>query len=258
MLLEAAHLTFSYGRQPVLNDVSLRLAAGEVVALLGPNGAGKSTLLRALLGQLHAAGTVKWEGRPVRSWRKWELARRVAYLPQSPVSNPHQRVADVLRTGRAPYWGAFGIESAKDLQVVRDVARTVEMTHLLGRTMGELSGGQRQLVFVARCLVQQPAALLLDEPNTFLDLGHQVKLASLLKKLSHESGLGILLAAHDLNLAARFAERLILLRDGTVVAEGRPAEVLDPGILGSAYGVPMRRFELPEGQPPLVLPDFML
>jgi iron complex transport system ATP-binding protein len=254
MLLDAAHLTFSYGEQPVLHDVSLRLAAGEVVALLGPNGTGKSTLLRALLGQLHAAGKVEWDGRAVRSWKRWELARRVAYLPQSPVSDPHQRVADVLRTGRAPYWGAFGIESVHDLQVVRDVAKTVEMTHLLDRTMGELSGGQRQLAFVARCLVQQPAALLLDEPNTFLDLKHQVELTTLLRRLARETGIAVLMASHDINLAGGSADRLILLKDGRVEADGTPDQVFDPELVGKVYGLPMRRIDLENRSAPLIFP----
>src|SRR5205085_815914 len=203
-LLEADNLSFAYGERPVLRGVSLRLGAGEVVALLGPNGSGKSTLIRALLGQLPAAGSMKWEARPVNNWSRRELARRVAYLPQSPAFEPEQRVADVLRTGRAPYWGAFGLESARDLRVVIEVADLLGLTDLLDRPMGHLSGGQRQRVFVGRCLVQEPQALLLDEPNTFLDLRYQVELGRLLTRLSRERGIGVLMASHDLNLAGAF------------------------------------------------------
>jgi iron complex transport system ATP-binding protein len=255
-LLEATNLQFAYGERPVLRDVSLRLAPGEVVALLGPNGAGKSTLIRLLLGHLRAVGGhVLWEDRDVRSWPRREFARRVAYLPQSPGADPEQRVADVLRTGRAPYWGAFGLESARDVEVVNDIARQFDLIELLPRALAELSGGQRQLVFLARCLVQQPAALLLDEPNTFLDLRHQVDLGRRLRRLAKEQGLAVLMASHDLNLAGALADRLVLLDAGGVAAEGAAERVLDPQVVGKVYGLPMRRVENPGESTPLIWPD---
>src|SRR5688572_29536040 len=165
-VLDAADVAFAYGDRPVLRGVSVTLSPGEVVALLGPNGSGKSTLIRVLLGQLvPAAGSVTWQEKPIASWRRRDLARLVAYLPQSPSYEPEQRVAEALRLGRAPYWGAFGIESTRDAQVVGEVARLLALEDLLARRMDELSGGQRQRVFVGRCLVQEPRALLLDEPN---------------------------------------------------------------------------------------------
>jgi iron complex transport system ATP-binding protein len=254
-LLVAQNLEFSFGDRAVLKDVSLRLDAGEVVALLGPNGAGKSTLLRALLGHLRGSGTISWDGRDVRSWSRRELARRVAYLPQSPTADPDQRVADVLRTGRAPYWGAFGLESTRDVEVVESIARQLNLTDLLARPMAELSGGQRQRVFLARCLVQEPAALLLDEPNTFLDLRHQVELGRLLRQLSRESEIAVLLASHDLNLAGSVADRMILLDSGKVAAEGTPNVVLNPDTVAKVYGIPMRRIDHPGHSTPLIWPE---
>ena len=240
-LLQATNLAFSYGDRPVLRDVSVRLAGGEVVALLGPNGSGKSTLLRVLLGQLRAAGgEVLWDDRNVRGWPRRQLARRVAYLPQSPTAEPDQTVLDVLRNGRAPYWGAFGVESARDVQIVDQVAQQLGLHEFLGRPIGQLSGGQRQSVFVARCLVQEPAALLLDEPNTFLDLRHQVELIHLLKKLAKDRGLGVMMASHDLNLAGMVADRLVLLDKGVVAREGEPRTVLEPTLVSAVYGVGMR------------------
>src|SRR4051794_12548160 len=254
-LLTARDLTFAYAAdRPVLRGISLALGAGEVVALLGPNGSGKSTLLRCLLGQLNCQGEVLWDGKPVHAWRRKDLARRVAYLPQSPASEPDQTVADVLRLGRAPYWGAFGLESERDIRVVHDVARQLELTDLLSRPLGELSGGQRQRVFLGRCLAQQPRAMLLDEPNTFLDLRHQVELSRLLKTLAAEQGIAILMASHDLNLAGAFAGRLALLDDGAVAATGSPADVLNPELLHRVYGVPMQRVEQ-AGCAPAVLPE---
>ena len=257
-LLRVSNLHFSYPGRPVLRGVSLTLAPGEIVALLGPNGVGKSTLLRALLGQLDFEGDVEWEGRAVGGWLRRELARRVAYLPQSPAAEPEQHVADVLRTGRAPYWGAFGLESRRDVEVVREVAQRLGLQDLLARPMAELSGGQRQRAFVGRCLVQEPAALLLDEPSTFLDLRHQVELSQLLAGLSRERRMAVLMASHDLNLAATSADRLVLLHQGSVAAHGAPADVLDPEILGNVYGIPMTRIDAPNALKPLVFPEFML
>ena len=255
--LEAQNLHFAYGDRPVLRAVSVRLDAGEIVALLGPNGSGKSTLLRALLGQLPAAGVIHWNGRDARSWSRRELARLVAYLPQAPTADD-QRVLDVLRTGRAPYWGAFGIESDRDVEVVRRVGLQLGLAELMSRSMNELSGGQRQRVFIGRCLVQEPKALLLDEPNTYLDLRHQVELSQLLHRLSREQGLAVLMASHDLNLAAASADRLVLLHEGVVAADGKPAQVLQPDLLSTVYGVPMQRLEIPGSGLPLVFPSAAL
>lgn len=254
-LLVARNLQFSFGHRAVLKDVSLKLNAGEVVALLGPNGAGKSTLLRALLGHLRGSGTISWDGRDVRTWSRRELARRVAYLPQSPTADPDQLVADVLRAGRAPYWGAFGLESSRDVEVVGAVAQRLNLTDLLDRPMAELSGGQRQRVFLARCLVQEPAALLLDEPNTFLDLRHQVELGRLLKQLSRDSGLAVLMASHDLNLAGAVADRMILIDSGTIAAEGTPDVVLNPEVVAKVYGLSMIRIDDPGRAIPLIWPQ---
>ena len=253
-LLRANDVSFGYADVSVLRGVALTLGAGEVVTLIGPNGSGKSTLIRALLGQLHAGGDIAWQDRPLANWRRRDLARLAAYLPQTPAFEPEQTVRDVLRLGRAPYWRAFGVESARDGQVVAEVAATLHLDDLLARRVDQLSGGQRQRVFVGRCLVQEPKALLLDEPSTFLDLRHQVELLRLLHRLSRERGVGVLLASHDLNVAASLSDRLILLEAGTVAAAGTPGEVLDPARLERVYGVPMDRVDRGGGQAPAVLP----
>jgi ABC-type cobalamin/Fe3+-siderophores transport system ATPase subunit len=253
-LLQATNLSFDHAATPVLRGVNLSLHRGEVVTLIGPNGAGKSTLIRALLGQLRGGGTIAWQGRELPSWTRRDLAKLVAYLPQSPAVQPEQTVRDVLRLGRAPYWGAFGVESPRDAVVVAEVASLLHLTDLLDRHLDHLSGGQRQRVFVGRCLTQEPQALLLDEPNTFLDLRHQVELLQLLRTLSRKCGVGVLLASHDLNIAASLSDRLILLENGAVVADGKPAEVLEPDRLGRVYGVPMQRIDRGSGEPPAVLP----
>jgi iron complex transport system ATP-binding protein len=238
-LLKTHHLSFAYGQRLVLSDVEMALAAGEVVALLGH--------LRPRDGE------VIWDNKPLRRWGRRELARAVAYLPQSPAWVPGQSVADVLRLGRAPYWGAFGVESAADVAIVRRIAQMLLLDELLDRPIDELSGGQRQRVFVGRALAQEPRAMLLDEPNTFLDLRHQVDLAALLRTLSRESNVAVLMASHDLNLAGMFADRLVLLEQGKVAAAGTPAEVLQPELLTRVYGVPIDRITAAPDRP-VVLP----
>ena len=153
----------------------------------------------------------------------------------------------------SPFWRAFGIESSHDADVVQDVARTLDLADLLQRRMDRLSGGQRQRVFVGRCLVQEPGAMLLDEPNTFLDLRHQIELGKLLRNLAKEQSIAILMASHDINLSASFADRVVLLKDGAVVKDGSPETVLQPEVIGDVYGLPMQRIER-GGGPPLVFP----
>jgi iron complex transport system ATP-binding protein len=252
-LLQASNLSFRYADRPILREVSLSLSVGEIVSLLGPNGAGKTTLIRALLGHLRASGSIEWDARPLSNWSRRELARRVAYLPQNPTSDAGQTVLEVLRLGRAAYWGAFGIESPRDAQVVVEIARLLELADLLHRRMDELSGGQRQRVFVGRCLVQEPAALLLDEPSTFLDLKHQVELCQLLRKLSREKQIAVLMASHDLNLAAGFSDRMMLLHEGKIVATGSASDVLNPQLLSQVYGIGIDRIDR-AGKPPVVVP----
>ena len=254
-LLTASGIGFAYGLQPVLHDVAVSLEAGQVVVLLGPNGSGKSTLVKILLGHLRASGSIAWEGKELHSWKRRELARRVAYLPQSPAWEADQLVADVLRLGRVPYWGPFGTESTRDVQVVRQTAELLELTGLMNRRLDELSGGQRQRVFLGRALVQEPRAMLLDEPNTFLDLRYQVEMGRLLRTLAREHSIGVLMASHDLNLAGMFADRLMLLSQGRIVASGPANEVFNAELLSRVYGIEMERIDRANSKTPVVLPS---
>ena len=238
-LLTARGLTFGYGEKLVLSDVSLELVAGRVTTLIGPNGSGKSTLIKLLCGHLHGTGEIDIKGQPLRRWRKRMLARTVAYLPQSPTYEASDVVSDVLRMGRACYWGAFGLENEHDLATVKRVATLLALEDLLDRRMDALSGGQRQRVFIGRCLVQEPSILFLDEPNTYLDLKHQVDLLRLLRELAHEHHLAVLMASHDLNLAGAFADELALLANGRLIARGDARAVLTSEIIGPAYGLEM-------------------
>lgn len=241
-VLTATDLSFSYGKRPVLSGVSLAMAKGELVTLLGPNGSGKSTLLKVLLHHLRPSdGAVHWFDRDVRKWKPREFARRVAYLPQSPTGGPADTVLDTIRLGRSPHLSALGLESAGDLRVVRETADLLALTDLLNEPLSHLSGGQRQRVFLARALTQQPAALLLDEPTTYLDLRHQLDLLRLLRKLATGTGLAVLMSGHDLNLAGAFSDRVLLLSDGRPAGWGPPGEVLTPDLLSTVYQTKMSR-----------------
>ncbi len=240
-LLEVDGLTVAYpGRPPALVGVSLRLAPAGVLAVVGPNGAGKSTLLRALLGQLAPrAGRIRWMGLDLSSWNRRRLAQRVGYLPQSPTAMPGLSVADILRLGRSPHHGLFGLDTARDHAAIEAVARDLDLVDLLSRPVETLSGGQRQRVFLARALVCDPGVLLLDEPDTFLDLRHLAALADMLKRLVTTRSIAILIASHDLNLAAAVAGEALVLKAGGVAAAGPAREVFTPATLGPIFDAPL-------------------
>jgi iron complex transport system ATP-binding protein len=252
-ILKATNLHVNYGDRPALRGIDVGLSPGEVVALLGPNGSGKSTLIQSLFGHLKSAGEIEWFGKAIQKWSVRELARRVAYMPQTPAFQPGQIVLEVLQLGRSPYWAGFGLESPRDAEVVQQVATQLDLNDILHRVMDELSGGQRQRVFIGRCLVQEPAALLLDEPNTYLDLKHQVELCQLLRRLSKSQSIAVLMASHDLNLAASFADRVVVLSQGQVVASGG-VQMLAPDMLSEVYGVRLLKVDRPNAASMLV-PD---
>jgi ABC-type cobalamin/Fe3+-siderophores transport system ATPase subunit len=255
-ILTAANLRFAYRNVSVLEQFDLAINTGEIISLLGPNGSGKSTLLKLLLGHLHGKGQIAWQGRPLHRWSRRELARLVAYLPQNPLIDETQSVAEVLALGRAPYWGAFGLETPGDATVLHAVIEQLQIErNLLHRHLDQLSGGQRQRIFIARCLIQQPKVLLLDEPTNNLDLRYQMQLLQLLRDLAHTQDLTILMSAHDINLAAEFSDRMVLLQGGHKLADGPPAEILRSELLQTLYGLPMEVLER-SGRTPVVFPAF--
>jgi iron complex transport system ATP-binding protein len=247
------NLSFSYSPdKPTLRDISFSLESGQILAILGPNGSGKSTLIKALLGHVRATGSISWQSRPLHDWSRKKLARRIAYLPQSPTHDPAHTVRDHLRLGRAPYLKILGLESDHDIEVIQKTAKLLHLSDLLHRPIDHLSGGQRQRVFLARCLIQEPRVLLLDEPNTFLDLQHQVELLKLLRQFTKDQQLAVILASHDLNLGAAFADQLILLHNGAIAKTGSPSRVLWPETLAPIYNLPLIRLDAPSG--PVIFP----
>ena len=240
-----AGVSFSYprhGREPleVLQDVDLQLQPGELVALLGANGSGKTTLLRLLSGALRAdSGVVEVAGRPLGEWRRMALAQRVAVLPQHLELPEGFRVAELVAMGRAPHARRLFGSTADDERAVERALLDADARDLAERYPHELSGGERQRVLVAMALAQEPELLLLDEPTLHLDLAHQVALLRQLRRLHAQRRLTVLAVLHDLNLAAAFAPRVVLLHQGRVAADGASEDVLTPETIAGVFGVRM-------------------
>ena len=225
----------------VLDGVTLYIPSGRITALVGPNGSGKSTLLKTLARQLSPeAGRVEMNGRDLRSLPARELARSLGILFQEHVAPGDLTVEELVRHGRYPHSGWFSSPTPEDAEAVEEALRLTGMEALRQRPVGQLSGGQRQLAWVAMALAQQPRLLFLDEPTTFLDLAHQFELMDLLQHLKRTTGMTLVVVLHDLNLAARYADHLVVLREGRIVAEGPPAELLTPDLLRSVFEIEAR------------------
>ncbi|MFQ5846838.1 MAG: ABC transporter ATP-binding protein [Candidatus Methylomirabilales bacterium] len=235
--VEVHDLYFSYRNGRVLNGISLTVEAGEVLGIIGPNSAGKTTLLRLLSRVLIGeAGTISLYGRDLNALTKREVARTVAVVPQEfQVAFPFT-VEQVVAMGRYPHARGIGLETAEDRRATEHAMDETVTTHLAAKYLDQLSSGEKQRVVIARALAQQPRLLLLDEPTAHLDLSHQVEILGLLTRLQAERGLTIILVSHDLNAAAAVSDRLVLLKEGTVLTAGLPEEVMQPEILEKAYG----------------------
>lgn len=235
-VLAASGVRFGYGDRAVIDDVSLTVAAGEAVGILGPNGSGKSTLLRLLSGVLTpSAGRVELRGRPLAAHTRAELARSLAVVPQETVIEFPFSVTEVVLMGRAPHVGGFAFENAHDVAVARAAMTRTGVLDLADRSILELSGGERQRVILARALAQEAPVLLLDEPAAFLDIRHEVEIYDLLHDLQGE-GATVVTVLHDLNLAALYCDRVILLDGGRIAAAGAPAEVITYANITRVYG----------------------
>ncbi|MDE2837191.1 MAG: heme ABC transporter ATP-binding protein [Chloroflexota bacterium] len=233
----AEDLSYSVEAQTLLDVVHLHAEQGQFVGIIGPNGAGKSTLLRALSGMLrHQHGAVRLEGTDLRSLSSREVAAALALVPQIAPYTHGFTSFELVLMGRYPHLGRFQIEGREDDRIARDAMRRTDTERFADRTLDTLSGGERQRIFVSRALAQQPRILLLDEPTSNLDVYHQLKVLDLVRQLVDE-GLTAVAAIHDLHMAARYCDRLVLLSEGRVLAEGTPDEVLTPEAIESAFGV---------------------
>ena len=253
--LSAESLTLAYGDREVVHDLDLAIPSGEITVIVGANGCGKSTVLRALARLLKPrSGTVLLDGEEIHRLPSREVARRLGLLPQSPTAPEGIVVADLIGRGRHPHQRFLARWNAADYAAVADALDATGIADLADRAVDELSGGQRQRVWIAMALAQQTDILLLDEPTTFLDVTHQVEVLDLLTDLNRERGTTIAMVLHDLNLAARYANHLVAVREGRIHASGRPDEVITEAIVGEVFGLDCRVITDPVSGAPLVLP----
>lgn len=253
--LRAEDLVVGYGRVDVLHGVGLDLPPGRVTTVIGPNGCGKSTLLRTMAGLIRpSSGRVLLEGVALGSYSTRDVARRMAMLPQGPVAPEGMTVADLVARGRQPYQPWYRQWSADDERVVSDAIAATGMDELADRPLESLSGGQRQRAWIAMVLAQDTGLLLLDEPTTHLDLSHAVEVLDLVVRLRQDTGRTVLVVLHDLNLAARYSDHLVVVQSGQIVAEGAPRDVLEPGLLAKVFDLNAHVFPDPIDGLPTVVP----
>ncbi|RAU97618.1 ABC transporter ATP-binding protein [Paenibacillus sp. YN15] len=247
-MIEAVDCFKSYDGAPVLQGVSLKVAPGEIYGIIGPNGSGKSTLLRLISGVERAdAGTVRIEGRPAESYSRRKLAQLMAVLEQEAIPPVGFTVRQVVEMGRFPHQDWLGRErsmggegrgdSAGGVDLLLDqVMERLGLSALAERTLDQVSGGERQRTALGKAMAQEPRVLLLDEPTTYLDIGYQLQMMDYVSRWNRENWLTVVAVLHDLNLAAQYCHRLLVLHQGRIVAEGAPAEIMDPALIGRVYG----------------------
>jgi iron complex transport system ATP-binding protein len=253
--LAADGLTLAYDRRTVAADLDVAIPDGSFTVIVGPNACGKSTLLRALARVLKpAAGTVLLDGHDIAALPAKKVARTLGLLPQTSIAPDGIKVADLVARGRYPHQGLLRQWSREDERVVAESMRATGVEDLADRAVDELSGGQRQRVWIAMALAQQTPLLLLDEPTTFLDIAHQLEVLDLCARLHEEEGRTLVAVLHDLNQAARYGTHLIAMRDGRIVAEGPPAEVVTAELVEEIFQLPCRVIDDPETGTPLVIP----
>ncbi|WP_027659627.1 ABC transporter ATP-binding protein [Salinispora fenicalii] len=253
--LEAAHLTLAYESRQVAHDLDVSIPDGAVTVILGPNACGKSTLLRALARLLRPkTGQVLLHGQDVQRLTPKELARRLGLLPQSSAAPAGITVADLVGRGRFPHQRMLRQWSHEDEAAVARALAATGVAELADRAVEELSGGQRQRVWIALILAQETPVLLLDEPTTYLDISHQLEVLELCRRLNRDQGRTVVLVLHDLNQAARYADHLVVLRDGTVAATGAPKTVLTEQLLHDVFRLEARVITDPVFGTPLVIP----
>jgi iron complex transport system ATP-binding protein len=258
--LRAENLAFSYYNGRVVDGVSLTLRPGEMVGLLGPNGSGKTTLLRLLCGVLRPAqGCVTLDGTDLQRLSRRQISQHVAVVLQELHVPFGFSVREMVAMGRAPYLGFLADEKARDRRAVEQAMAVTHTAYLAHRPYNELSGGEQQRVRLAMALAQEPRILLLDEPTVHLDLNHQVEVLDLVRQRNREAGLTVLAAMHDLNLAALYFDRLVLLQEGRVVLEGPPADVLSEASIARVFGARVQVGRHPTTNAPhvMVLPGLV-
>jgi iron complex transport system ATP-binding protein len=237
-MLNIKNLNFAYLESEVLSDINISVSTTEFVGIIGPNGAGKSTLLKSLLGFLNIPGEcILINDKAIHEYPKKELGKYIAYVQQETEFSFSFTVKEIVKMGRYPYSKGIGFISDEDERIIKDAMQKMEITEFANRSFNELSGGEKQRVVIASALAQQPKILLLDEPTSSLDLHHQIDIYKILKILQRDTNLTTIVVTHDINLAAQYCERIILMNHGKVIKDGKPDLVLQFKLLQEIFGV---------------------
>ena len=255
MIYDIHKLNFQYCAELAIKGLSLQVSAAEFLAIVGPNGAGKSTLLKLLAGVItQNEGTLEFMGKAVRGYKAPELARKIALVPQETHIVFPFTVEEIILMGRLPYSTGFVFDSVEDQASVQEMMELTETLGLAAKRFNELSGGERQRVVLASALAQRPEVLLLDEPTVFLDMKHQEHFYDILERLNLEQGLTVVVVTHDINLAARSANRIVALKNGELIAQGLPEEVLTTDRLSEIFEIRATIIDRPSGSGKYVIP----
>jgi len=253
--LYAEDLTLGYDKKVVARELSVSIPQGKLTVIIGPNACGKSTLLRTLSRLMQPqSGAVFLDGRLIGDYGTREVAKRLRLLPQSSTAPGDISVADLVARGRYPHQSLFSRWTAQDTQAVNEAMQATGVYELAESTVNSLSGGQRQRVWIAMVLTQQTPLLLLDEPTTWLDIAHQIDLMELMCRLNQENGRTLVVGVHDLNQACRYAGHLIAMRDGKILAEGAPADIVTPALIEQVFGLRCTIIDCPVSHTPLIIP----
>jgi iron complex transport system ATP-binding protein len=254
-LLEAEKLVAGYDTKVILDGISLQIPSNKISVIIGANACGKSTLLKTLARLIKPlSGEVLLDGQPIRKMPSKELARVLGLLPQSPIVPEGITVADLVGRGRFPHQSMFGTWRKEDYEAVAEAMEIMNITELANRNIDELSGGQRQRVWIAMALAQQTDILFLDEPTTYLDITYQIEILDLLTELNRKYGTTIVMVLHEINLSARYADYLFALRQGKLVAEGKPSEVITSQLMKDVFGLDCTIIQDPISKSPSVVP----
>ena len=236
-MLDLRSVSFAYDGTDAVRDVSASFDRTQLVAIIGPNGSGKSTLLKLVARILAPArGEISWDGRRLREWPAKEYAKEVGYLPQEPDPTFPMRAIDVVVSGRAPFLGRFGWESDADYAEAARALATCDAAHLAERYLDEMSGGERKRVFLARVLAARPKLIVLDEPLSSLDIAHVQQFSALLREVVRTTGATVIYATHDLNWAAAYSDRMLVLQRGALALDATPSEVMQPARIRELFG----------------------
>lgn len=252
--LSVQNLHVSYGAKTVIDGLNVGIPAGKVTTVIGPNGCGKSTMLKAVGQLIESSGQILLDGTDIRSLSRKKLATRLAMLPQSPVSPEGLLVKDLVGRGRHPHQSWFKQWSSTDQDAVAEALAQTGSVELADRAVHELSGGQRQRVWISMVLAQRTPVMFLDEPTTYLDLSASIDVLNLVRRLNSELGRTVVMVLHDLNLAARYSDHLLVLRDGMLKAEGPPADVITSPLLREVFDLEALVEEDPAVGGPLIIP----